>query len=51
MNKDQKLSRLKRDGFSVKFSPFMINKYTASRNGVEYVSKNISQLFKTIYNY
>lgn len=51
MNKEQKLNRLKRDGWLVEFNPNMTIKYIATRKTITIKAKNIFNLFKQIYNY
>lgn len=51
MNKEQKLDRLKRDGWAVEFYPNMVIKYIATKKSTVVKAKNIFNLFKQIYNY
>ena len=51
MNKIQKLDRLKNSGWIVTEFPFRMMHFEALKIGVEIKSKNIYQLFKSIYGY
>ena len=51
MNKQQKLDRLKNDGWIVTGFPFRTKRFEALKRGVEVKTKNIYNLHKQIYGY
>ena len=51
MTKNQKINRLKKDGWIVTEFPFRTKRFEALKRGVEIKAKNMSNLHKLIYGY